>query len=142
MKTLGRLTLGLATIWSLVVTVFPQAQVSSADLKGKLTDAQGGVLPGATVTVINTDKNVSRSVITDERGEYSFPLLQPGPYELKAEFPGFITQVKKGIHLTVGQSAILDIVMQVSGASSEIVVTSEVPLIETERTQQANVIDE
>lgn len=142
MTTLGRLMLCLAAIWGLAVTAFPQAQISSADLKGKVTDAQGGVIPGVTVAITNTEKNQSRSVITDDRGEYSFPLLQPGSYELKVEFPGFATQVKKGLVLTVGQSAILDVAMQVAGASSEIVVTSEVPLIETERTQQSNVIEE
>ncbi|MBI1746109.1 MAG: TonB-dependent receptor [Acidobacteria bacterium] len=140
--TRRRLTLGLITFLLLASAVFPQSQISSSDLKGKISDTQGGVLPGATVTITSAGKGVSRTLVTDERGEYSFPLLQPGVYDLKVEFPGFMSQLKKGFQLTVGQTGILDVVMPVAGTGTEIVVTTEAPLIETERTQQSAVIEE
>lgn len=126
-----------------ISSAFSQSQVSSADLKGTVTDASGAVLPGVSITITDTDKGTVRQVVTGERGQYLAPLLPPAPnYEGKAELSGFATQIKKGITLNVGQSVIIDFKMEVSGTATEIIVTSATPIIEIERTQQSNVIDE
>lgn len=139
--------LASALIFLLVIltfsgVVFPQAGISSAELKGKVVDQTDAVLPGATVTVTNTATGVSRSIITDDRGEYRATLLPPGSYEVRAEMTGFATKVFKGIGLTVGQSAVMDIKLELAQVATEVVITGAAPLIETEKTQQADVIDE
>lgn len=122
--------------------VLAQSSAASAELKGTVTDPKGAVLPQVRVTITGVDKVFTRSVATDERGEYRVQLLPPGRYEVKAEADGFATQVQKEVRVSVGQTAVLDLKLDV-GAKTEVVeVTAGAALIETERTQQANTIDE
>lgn len=119
-----------------------QSYVSSAELKGTVTDPQGAVIPGATVTVTNAERALVRTVTTDDRGEYRVLLLPPGLYAVKVEKSGFVAHVRQGIQLTVGQILNLDVQLSV-GATTEVVeVTGEQPLVETERTQQSDTIEE
>jgi hypothetical protein len=64
------------------------AQVTTATLYGVVRDATGAVLPGASVTATNQGTNLSREVITDERGEFALPALPAFTYTLKIELPG------------------------------------------------------
>ena len=63
------------------VPAFAQSQATTAEINGRVTDAQGGVLPGATVTVNSSDTGYTRSVVTNAEGLYTIPLLPPGNYE-------------------------------------------------------------
>ncbi|MBI1746413.1 MAG: TonB-dependent receptor [Acidobacteria bacterium] len=123
-------------------TVYPQAGSSSAELKGKVADQSEAVLPGATVTVTQVSTSVARSLITDERGEYRAAFLPPGSYEVKAEMPGFSAKILRGIELTVGQTSVINIKLTIGELATEVSVTGAAPLIEIEKTQQADVIDE
>src|SRR5262245_50207662 len=71
------------------------AQVTTADLIGRVTDTSGAVLPGVTVTVTQTGTGATRSQTTSETGDYAFNLLPIGPYEIKLELQGFKTQVSQ-----------------------------------------------
>ena len=71
------------------------AQVTTADLVGRVTDASGGVLPGVTVTATHTGTGVVRSQVTTETGDYAFTLLPIGTYEVRMELQGFGTQVAR-----------------------------------------------
>ena len=75
---------------SLICAVGARAQ-NTADVVGTVTDASGGVLPGATVTLTNTETNISQSTQTSSGGEYVFTLLQVGSYTVKVEAKGFKT---------------------------------------------------
>lgn len=124
------------------VRAWSQSSAASAELKGTVTDPQGAVVPGATVTVTNPDRAITRTVTTDDRGEYRVLLLPPGLYQVKVEKSGFVAHVRQGVQLTVGQILNLDVQLSV-GATTEIVeVTGEQPLVETERTQQSDTIEE
>jgi len=123
-------------------SAFAQSQVSSADIRGTVTDRTGASLAGVTVTVTHIDKGMLRQVVTDQSGQYAAQLLPPAAdYQIKAELPGFATQIRKGLSLTVGQSVIIDFKMEVSGTATEVVVTAATPLVETERSQQSNVVE-
>ncbi|MBI3949127.1 MAG: TonB-dependent receptor [Acidobacteria bacterium] len=117
-------------------------RAQTAELRGTVMDPKGAVVPGVTITVTNVGKSISRVVTSNEQGEYSVLSLPPSKYEVKAEAEGFITQVKKDVELTVGQIAVLDFQLQVGVATEVIEVTTDVQLVETERTQQANTIQE
>src|SRR5215470_15065144 len=67
------------------------AQVSNAVVSGIVTDAQGGILPGVTITLMNTESGVVRTILTEENGRYRLGGIPPGRYNVKAELPGFAT---------------------------------------------------
>src|SRR5688572_2378544 len=119
-----------------------QAQVTTADLTGTVTDPNDAVVAGATVTARNTGTGVTRNVTTGTDGTYSFIGLPPGDYEITAEAPTFKKVVISPVRLTVGQSAELRVRMEV-GAPDVVVNVSgdQVALIETTRTSVANTIE-
>ena len=86
--TMTRLTSGTALVVSLVLlSGVAAAQETTGTLSGRLVDAQGLALPGATVTV--TGPQGARSVVTDEQGRFQSPFLTPGVYDVRAELQGF-----------------------------------------------------
>ena len=123
------------------IPAFGQADVSSATVKGKVTDPQVAVIPGATVTITSVDQGTSRTTVTDSTGEFQVRLVRPGLHDITVEASGFSQYLLKDIQLTVGQTATFDIKLQVAGVRTEMVVTTSAPLIEIERTQQANTIE-
>src|SRR5262245_45993398 len=88
-------TLVLLVLWALPAS----GQISTAQLSGKVTDTSNAVLPGATVTVTQTDTGAVRSVVSDADGSYLVSNLSPGPYRLEVALQGFRTYVQTGIVL-------------------------------------------
>ncbi|HEX7486120.1 MAG TPA: carboxypeptidase-like regulatory domain-containing protein, partial [Vicinamibacterales bacterium] len=80
------------------------AQTSFATLRGKVSDQQGGVLPGATVTARQTETNTTRTGVTNEAGQFYLPSLPSGTYAVTVELPGFAAE-KRTMTLRVGQEA-------------------------------------
>lgn len=126
----------------LAVAAAAQAGGSTAEINGRVSDQNGAVLPNATVTVTDTQKNSSRTVTTDENGEYRFLSMPPGIYQIKVEASGFTSQVKPAFQVTIGQIVELDFTMQVGSQTETVTVTGEAPVIESERTQQSTTINE
>ena len=118
------------------------AQVTTATIAGTVTDESGGVLPGVTVLLTHLDTNTSRTVVTDDLGRYRVRELPLGRYELKAELQGFQTFVRRGLELTLGQEALINVAMKVGAISEEVVVTGAAPLVETTTAQLAGLVDD
>ena len=78
------------------------AQVANAVITGIVTDAQGGVLPGVTITVRNAESGVTRTIVTEADGRYRLGGLPPGRYNLTAELQGFANVDVKDVTLTLG----------------------------------------
>ena len=106
-------------------SAFAQAGAATAQLNGTVTDASGGSVAGATVTVRNTATNTTSTATSNDHGYYSFANLAPGEYELKTSFSGFANYTQKGIELSVGQSATINIALAVASQGEKVVVTSE-----------------
>jgi carboxypeptidase family protein len=117
-----------------------QARSSSADMTGTVSDPSKSPIRGASVTATNFAVGLARSATTDVNGAYRIPLLPPGIYEVKIELNGFTTQIKKDITLTVGQILTLNFEMSIGGATEPVVVETDEPLVETERTYQSSTI--
>jgi hypothetical protein len=115
---------------------------SSGDIKGTITDASGGVLPNVTVAVLAIEKGIRRTVMTDGTGEYRVTGLLPATYDVRAERSGFRTEIRKGVIVTIGQTVTLDFQLKLSQVAEVVEVTSEAPVIDTERGHQANTISE
>jgi len=128
------LTLALANHITL-----PQArgQAVSATLLGMVTDASGGVVPGATVSVTEVNTGQTRSTTTTVAGVYSVPYLSPGRYRVEISAPGFKTFVREPVEVTVASSVRVDAVLEVGSIAETVKVTAESPLLQTDRAEVA-----
>src|SRR3954470_629795 len=86
-----RLAFALALVTTLVGFARPARAQVVGQIQGTVTDAQGAVLPGVSLTLRNTENGTARSTVSEGDGQYRFAGLQPGTYELKAELQGFAT---------------------------------------------------
>jgi Carboxypeptidase regulatory-like domain len=118
------------------------AQMTTGNIEGVVADQSGAVLPNVDVIVKNTQTGVSRTVTTDDRGNFRVLSLPVGVYEVSAELSGFAPFRHTGVALTVGQTLTFNIGLIVRGATSEVSVTSDAPLIETSRTQISSTVDD
>lgn len=116
-------------------SLFAQSQATTGIIEGTALDDSGAVLPGVSITLLNTATNYQQELVTNERGRFRGLLLPLGPYRVTAGLEGFSTLVREGIQLGVGATVNLSFSMQLSAIGEEIIVTGENPLIETSNTQ-------
>jgi len=121
-------------------SVYAQVDVSTATLKGTIYDPNAAVIPGATIMVTSLDRGTTQTVTTGDDGSYQVLLLPPGFYRVEVRAEGFDKAVAQRVELTIGQSAVFDVHLQIGSVKSEVVVTEAIPLIEAEKTQQANTL--
>ena len=103
----GLVNVAFAILVSTVSCGWGWSQVT-ATISGNVEDATGAAVGGATVTVKNVETGVTRTVTTDETGNYRLLSLPLGLQEVRAEKPGFRSAVRTGINLVVGQEAIVE----------------------------------
>ena len=118
------------------------AQVTRASIAGAVTDETGALIPGAEITVTNTDTGISRSVMSNDEGRYFALDLTLGNYEVEASLPGFQTAVRSGFQLTLGRAAIVDFTLSVGEIAERVTVTGEAPLVETTQSVLAYLVEQ
>src|SRR5690348_7293673 len=116
------------------------AQAASAVIAGTITDAQGGVLPGVTITVTNAESGTVRTATTEADGKYRVPGLSPGRYNVTAELTGFQTIEVKDVTLVIGQEYTRDFQLGLSTLQENVTVTGEAPIVESTKTEVATVV--
>jgi hypothetical protein len=109
------------------------AQSTGSAIQGTVTDEQGAVMPGASVVVANVQTGWTRDVITDERGWYRATAITPGDYEVRVTLQGFATQIRRGLTVTIGQEATVNVALRVANIEESVTVTGAAPLVETTR---------
>src|SRR5947209_3283837 len=129
-SVLKRCEILLAIALTLVVALNVHAQVAGGTISGTIADSAGRVVAGAHVTTTNLATSVARDVASNTEGFYSVPNLLPGTYTIKFSAPGFNTEARNGIVLTVGASVSLDVVLRVGSAIETVTVESEVPAVQ------------
>jgi len=124
----------IACALTLTLCVFSlKAQTTTADAVGTVTDASGGVLPGATVTITNLGTNISQTETTASSGDYVFTLLQVGSYTIKVEAKGFKTYIAPNIALSGGDRARVDAKLEVGDVSQTVEVSAAMaPALQTD----------
>jgi hypothetical protein len=137
-KVLTRLA--LLAVLCLLAADSVLAQLQSGRIVGTILDTQRSGIPGATVTVTNVATNQSRHVESDSQGNYVVTPLDPGIYNVTATMSGFQTTVRNGLELTVGQATRVELVLNLGGLSTEVQVTAETPLLNTESATLSEVI--
>jgi len=115
------------------------AQVTTADLIGRVTDNSGAVLPGVTVSARNTGTGAERNQITSATGDYTFTLLPIGTYAIRIELSGFKTVTAQMV-LASGDRARLDAQLEVGAISETVLVTGEAPLLQTDSSSVATLL--
>jgi hypothetical protein len=88
------------------------SQTNQGRILGAVLDQSGGVIAGATVTVTDVARGVSRALTSDNAGEYSAPSLLPGTYTVRAEAKGFRAVEHTGILVQVGEEIRVDLTLQ------------------------------
>jgi len=119
------------------------AQTEGAgNINGTITDSTGAAIPGVTVQVINNDTGVTRTTTSTGDGSFTAQFLQPGHYEVIAGGGNFGKVDRKNLVVTVGETLTLPIALPAGSVSTEVTVSSESPLIDTEKTEVSQTFDQ
>ncbi len=107
------------------------AQQSTGTISGIVTDQQGAVIPGAQVEVLNTATNALFTTSSNESGLYVAPGMAVGVYEISVESDGFRRSVRSGVTLQVGQTADINVTLEIGQVTEVVEVVGEAPLVDT-----------
>jgi hypothetical protein len=109
------------------------AQILYGSVVGVVRDSSGALIPGATVTVVNKDTNLTREATTNTEGAYSIINVLPGPYDIKVTLTGFRDVARNNVPVTIGQIARVDVTLEVGAVSESVMVIGESPLLQTDK---------
>jgi outer membrane receptor protein involved in Fe transport len=137
------LVVWLALFGLLALHAFPVfGQSTGGRIIGRVSDPTGAVLGKVTVRITNQATGVGRSTQTNESGDYVFPEVAVGTYEVEFERTGFKKIISKNVTLDVNQVVNLNTTMQLGQAQETVEVTSEAPLVDTTSTQLGAVVND
>src|SRR5712692_466261 len=133
----------LATLVVLLFSAAPlRAQVDAGTILGTVSDASGGSVRGATVTLTNEGTNASLSATTGSDGTYKFTPVKIGTYKLTATLQGFTTVAQKNVTVNVGQDVVVDFSLKPGSVSETVEVVSSIPVLETQDASVGQVVDQ
>ena len=130
-KKIFKISLILLLAFGLTSASFAQGR-QTGSISGTVSDEEGNLLPGATVTLTGTGVMGSLTYVTGETGRFRFPSLIPGECELKAEMAGFRTAIRKGLRVQVGKTTEVDIILTITTIEEQVTVTAESPVVDVE----------
>ena len=128
----------LASPLVLLLLALPQtgsAQVLYGSLTGRVTDLQGAVVPGATVTLTQKETNQTRQSVTDASGGYDFATVAAGTYTVKISKSGFKTVSRESIVVTLNNVTRADVTVEVGQVSETVIITADAAPIKTDRAE-------
>lgn len=133
MKRRVLIAVSLALVVTLGLATQAMAQsTTTGSIRGTVTDSEGGVLPGVSVTASSSALVAGRiTATTDEHGVYRFPALPPGTYTIEATLPGFRTVRQENVRIVITQTLNVDLRMAMAKLAEEITVVAEAPTVST-----------
>src|SRR5436309_11012662 len=130
----GRLVrLGCIVFAIVLAAASAGAQELYGSLVGAVRDGTGAFVPGATVTIVNKETNLTRDTATNAEGAYRILNIIPGPYDVKVTLQGFRDVARNNVPVTIGQIARVDVTMEVAAVSETVMVIAESPLLQTDK---------
>jgi Carboxypeptidase regulatory-like domain/TonB dependent receptor len=123
----------LAALVLSVAATPAMAQVLYGSIVGNVTDAQGAAVPGATVTIVNKETNLTREATADEEGNYSLVNVLPGSYDVKVSLQGFREFVRSNVPVSVSVISRVDVRLEVGSLAETVTVASEAQLLQTDK---------
>src|SRR5439155_8244691 len=125
-------SIAAVALGSLLLASLPtSAQQGTGELRGRVVDAQGAVLPGVTVVAKNEASGIFREIVSGGDGSFFMSALTPGSYEVSAQLSGFKKYQRGAVRVEVGKTQSIDIRLDVGGIEQEVTVTAESPLVDT-----------
>ncbi|MFN0086480.1 MAG: carboxypeptidase regulatory-like domain-containing protein [Blastocatellia bacterium] len=131
----------LSLLWAGLMTLCAFGQEFRATVSGRVTDPNGASVANAAVTARNLATNEAATVTTNSEGVYTIPFLKPGVYTLTVEASGFKKYVRDRQDLQVGQTATINLSLEVGATSETVTITAEAPLLEETKADRGNVIE-
>ena len=131
----------LALLFLVTALITPAAFAQGGRIGGKVTDQQGGVLPGASVQLVNTASGLATTIVSNAAGVYNFPSVDTGTYRVHVTLAGFADWIREPIILATRQGLTIDATMAVAGVAETVTVTSESPLISTRDSEVGGVVE-
>ena len=142
----GVCTISFLRVLLLGVLVFATGHFAKsqnlASINGRVQDSSGAAIPDTSVTVTSAETATTRSATSDDQGDYRVLSLPVGAYAIKAEKNGFKTRVQSGVELTVGQTAVVNLIMEVGQVQQQVTVTADVPVVNTSTVSTAGLVEE
>jgi hypothetical protein len=126
---------------SILVIFTVCAQTNQGGIRGMVSDPQGSAIPVAKVTLVNQATNVSRSTLTNNTGEYTFSSVDPATYSIVVEAPGFKRIQRNEVVVGTQEFITVDLKLEMGSVNESVLVTAEVPLIETANASEGQVIN-
>jgi len=117
------------------VFVAPAFAQGTGQIEGVVRDEQGGVLPGATLSLRNADSGVTRTVTSESDGRYVFPALLPGRYVLRTELSGFAAQEVRDAVITIGLELRRDFTLKLQAVAETVTVSADAPVVDTTKAE-------
>src|SRR3989454_1492172 len=111
------------------------AQIGQGRLTGQVTDAQGAVLPGVTVTATSPSLIGTRTAVTEPDGKFILVSLPSGVYKLTFDLQGFRQFARENVRVVLGQTITVDAQMQIGGLAENVVVTGASPVVDVTTTK-------
>jgi hypothetical protein len=128
----------------LALLVVPAAavfgQIDTGVISGKVTDPSGAVVPGAQITVTQTETNIQSVAQSNVDGMYRVPSLRPGPYKVSVTAAGFKALSRDGLTLRIGENLAVDVALEVGSVAESVEVTVSLPLLETQTSSTGQVM--
>ena len=131
-----------AILGMLLLSPSLSSQVNTGTISGVVQDSSGALIAGATITIRNVDTGTARTVTSDEGGRYIAPVLPLGTYEVQVQQSGFQTEIRRGITLTVGREAVINLTLSVGQQTQSVTVTGEAPLVNTTTAEISGLVGE
>ncbi|HZH91616.1 MAG TPA: TonB-dependent receptor [Pyrinomonadaceae bacterium] len=136
------LRLLLLSSFVLCLTGVAAAQQTDATIAGEIKDAQGGALVGVEVTARNLETGFTRTATSTDEGRFVFPGMPVGTYEIRAAQTGFRPFVRERLRLAIGEAAVLDIALEVASIDTEVEVTGNAELVNTQTSELSYLVSE
>lgn len=135
--------LGLCFAAFFLFAVPISAQVDNFDLSGTVLDRSGAVIPGASVSLHNTDTGLVRTAVTDVHGLYRFVALPVvGHYSIEVQAKGFVVETRTGLVFQATSQPVENFTLGVGNTTQSVTVSSQAPLVETQKAQLGSTVDQ
>ena len=109
------------------------AQILYGSIVGVARDSQGAAVPGATVTIVNKETNLTRDTTTNAEGSFSLTNVLPGPYDVKIALTGFREGLRTNVPVSIGQISRVDVTLEIGTMTETVTVASEAQLLQTDK---------
>src|SRR5438094_9387738 len=140
---IGRIACVISVLYVLLISPGLRAQsTTDGAITGTVTDASGGAVPNASVTVTNKGTNLAQGVATDESGYFRAAKLQPASYAVKVEAPGLAPFTAENVIVQIGSVTEVSAKLNVASARATVIVSAETPAINTASPEFAPTLDQ